>query len=180
MKIIIILAICVIALADKRLDDAFKAYKASRVGKQVGGVYKNCTAEAKGKAQFIKNQQRLAEWRASRPNRTYEKELWARYADTDPVEALKGLCGTIPPPMPRALPQVDPAATTYPAGPASVDWSPYLTPIKDQKQCGSCWSFASITSVEAKGRIKTNKTYCSILAPQHLVDCSRWGNNGCG
>jgi C1A family cysteine protease len=179
MKIIIILAFCAIVLADKRLDDAFKAYKASRVGKLIGGVYKDRAAEEKGKAQFIANQQRLAEWRATRLNRTYAREIWARYADAVPEEALKVLCGTTPPPVPRALPQAILPAANYAAGPASIDWAPYLTPVKDQAACGSCWSFATTSVVEAKARIKSSKTCTQILAPQHLVDCSRWGNNGC-
>ena len=53
-----------------------------------------------------------------------------------------------------------------------------VTQVKDQGQCGSCWAFSTIGSLESAYAIFKNQ---SILASeQELVDCS-WdqGNNGC-
>ena len=62
--------------------------------------------------------------------------------------------------------------------PSSVDWvtAGAVTPVKDQGQCGSCWSFSTTGALEgayflANGKLKS-------FSEQQLVDCDTLGNGG--
>jgi C1A family cysteine protease len=69
-----------------------------------------------------------------------------------------------------------------------VDWTTVgaVTPVKDQGQCGSCWSFSAVGAMEgayyvSRGTLPgatSAKTGFHGLSEQHFVDCDNRKNGG--
>ncbi|CDW52255.1 CathepsinC exc and Peptidase C1 domain containing protein [Trichuris trichiura] len=67
--------------------------------------------------------------------------------------------------------------------PENFDWRNvsginYVSPVRSQGQCGSCYAFASAAMLESRYRILTENTYQPVFSPQDIVDCSPY-SQGC-
>jgi len=79
-----------------------------------------------------------------------------------------------------------PAGVAVPYG--TYDWrnkdgKNWMTPVKNQGSCGSCWAFGAVGAVEAKINIDANNPSMDVdLSEQHLVAscCSNCGDCGGG
>jgi C1A family cysteine protease len=62
--------------------------------------------------------------------------------------------------------------------PDSIDWANAgaVTPVKDQGQCGSCWSFSTTGALETAYFLKYNTLF--NFSEQQLVDCDNIRNGG--
>jgi cathepsin L len=64
--------------------------------------------------------------------------------------------------------------------PQAIDWraSGWVTDIKDQGQCGSCWAFSAVGAIEGQHANATGQL--TSFSEQNLVDCAYdYGCEGC-
>jgi len=98
-----------------------------------------------------------------------------RFADMT-KEEFKAFLGVTPGNAP-ALPVLE-AAINVSAVSGSFNWgdSGVLTPVKDQMQCGSCWAFSAVETIESAWIRAGNKM--TEFSPQQVVSCDST-DNGC-
>lgn len=65
--------------------------------------------------------------------------------------------------------------------PLKFDWrnndGNWITPVKNQGQCGSCWDFSAVAQVEAWWKISNNSDDMPDLSEQFILSCG--DNGGC-
>jgi len=67
--------------------------------------------------------------------------------------------------------------------PIQWDWTNvsgvnFVSPVRDQGDCGSCYAFGTTAALEARIRIMTRSQQQTILSPQNIVSCSQY-SQGC-
>lgn len=67
--------------------------------------------------------------------------------------------------------------------PDEFDWRDvngvnYVSPVRNQQSCGSCYAFGSMAMLEARTRILTNNSRQPVFSTQDVVSCSEYAQ-GC-
>jgi len=62
--------------------------------------------------------------------------------------------------------------------PKQFSWIKYDTPVRNQEECGACYSLAAMTVFETRLRIKSKMKHTAIMSGQDVLSCSRT-NQGC-
>jgi C1A family cysteine protease len=102
-----------------------------------------------------------------------------------PAAARKRLLGARSQDLDTGAPMMDPYAA-LPSIPASYDWrnvggKNFVTPVRNQNPCGSCWAFGPVAALEAKSLITFNWPGRDLnLAEQIVLSCSGGGDCGGG
>jgi len=79
--------------------------------------------------------------------------------------------------VPRAAPYTAAELKRYEAG--AFDWRSKgaVTGVKDQGQCGSCWTFSAVAAMEGAWKIAGHPL--TSLSEEELVQCATTAGNGC-
>lgn len=102
-----------------------------------------------------------------------------RFSDLTDAEFIRLYTGAVPPEhnMLEEIPTIT-YDTSFNA--SEIDWTTRgaVTPVKNQGQCGSCWSFSATGTLEGAYYLK--KGSLKSFSEQQLVDCTKkLGNQGC-
>uniref|UniRef100_A0A8D0HGB7 Dipeptidyl peptidase 1 n=1 Tax=Sphenodon punctatus TaxID=8508 RepID=A0A8D0HGB7_SPHPU len=86
-------------------------------------------------------------------------------------------------PRPKPAPLTPEIASKASGFPNSWDWRNvsgvnYVSPVRNQASCGSCYAFASMGMLEARIRIQTSNSQTPVFSPQQVVSCSKY-SQGC-
>ena len=60
----------------------------------------------------------------------------------------------------------------------NVDGKNYVSPVRNQGNCGSCYAFGTLAMFEARVRILSNNTKTPVFSTQDIVSCSEYAQ-GC-
>lgn len=152
-------------------DQAWEAFK-----NQFGRTYNSGIEEIQRKAIFEANLALIEEFNGQ----GFKFSVGVnQFADLTTEEWNSMYKGAIPPPAKDGLPYLGRVQETESLA-DSMDWTTLgaVTPVKDQGQCGSCWSFSATGAME--GSYQVASSHLVSLAEQQLVDCdTATGNEGC-
>lgn len=66
---------------------------------------------------------------------------------------------------------------TMDTAPNSTDFRYLMQPVQNQRGCGACWAFATLSQLEGILKIR-DPSFNLVLSQQYLVDCDN-SNNAC-
>uniref|UniRef100_UPI00398E39E4 dipeptidyl peptidase 1 n=1 Tax=Pristiophorus japonicus TaxID=55135 RepID=UPI00398E39E4 len=109
-------------------------------------------------------------------------EEYEKFTIQDLINRAGGHKSRIPR-RPRPMPVSEEMQKLASSLPESWDWRNvagvnYVSPVRNQGNCGSCYSFSSMGMLGARIRILTNNTQAPILSTQQIISCSQY-SQGC-
>jgi len=181
MKAFILVA-CLLSLAAATLpalkDDEYD-FLFTKWASQHGKTYATTQERAQRLAVFTSNLNYIRAHQAKSP-RSYDLKM-NEFGDLTNEEFVSQYTGYTP--MDRSYLRSQNEEELSPVDvPTDWDWRAQnkVTPIKDQGQCGSCWAFSAVGSIESGYAIDNNVAATVTVSEQQLVDCSgAEGNEGC-
>jgi len=141
-----------------------------------GKTYGTSTEHNYRKANFAHNYKVITEHNAN-PLKSFTMAL-NQFSDLSVEEFKRQYLMKVERPLDGVAPAVAKANYSYVS---SIDWrqSGKVSRVKNQGQCGSCWAFSTVGSVEAWNAIENNTTPVEF-SEQQLVDCAgSYGPQGC-
>jgi len=163
---------CVAALSEKELENLFVSWTHKHGKTYTVDEFQYRWQIWKSNALFIENFNKQG-------NQTFTVSM-NKFGDLSGKEFSKLYKGLKQVPHP-AVSKMHNEVVIHSTIPASVDWRTKgaVTGIKNQGQCGSCWSFSTTGSTEGAHFLQAKKALVG-LSEQNLVDCSQAeGNEGC-
>nr|CAB3483993.1 unnamed protein product [Digitaria exilis] len=173
-----VLACATAALAARDLGDQAMAARHEQWMAKYGRVYSDAAEKARRFEVFKANVAFIESVNAGNHKFWLEAN---QFADLTDVEFRATRTGYRPPSKPRT--KTTPfryANVSIDDLPDSIDWRTKgaVTPIKDQGECGCCWAFSTVASMEGIVKLSTGKLIS--LSEQELVDCDVNGmDQGC-
>ncbi|KAJ1523290.1 hypothetical protein ONE63_001169 [Megalurothrips usitatus] len=172
MKVLLVVAslaavACAVRIPDAEVKSQFESFKLKH-----GKSYASPHVELHRSKIFKENLLRIAQhnerYHRGEESFTLAVNQFADLLTHELVEAMNGFRAN----SSRPSRKVHFAPANHKAA-ESVDWrkSGYVTPVKDQGSCGSCWTFSATGALEGQLAKKTGKLVS--LSEQNLVDCTR-------
>eukprot|EP00823_Brevimastigomonas_motovehiculus_P005018 TRINITY_DN346_c0_g1_i1.p1 TRINITY_DN346_c0_g1~~TRINITY_DN346_c0_g1_i1.p1 ORF type:complete len:534 (+),score=105.32 TRINITY_DN346_c0_g1_i1:37-1638(+) len=89
-----------------------------------------------------------------------------------------------PPTLPSAAPLTEQQKQMIASLPTEFDWRNvdgvnYVSPVRDQEFCGSCFSFSACGTMESRIRVASKNKFQPILSPEDIVSCDTNYAQGC-
>eukprot|EP01022_Parablepharisma_sp_SALTPOND_P028565 TRINITY_DN71159_c0_g1_i1.p2 TRINITY_DN71159_c0_g1~~TRINITY_DN71159_c0_g1_i1.p2 ORF type:complete len:423 (+),score=34.69 TRINITY_DN71159_c0_g1_i1:4925-6193(+) len=156
---------------------------------EYGKTYASADETEKRKAIFASNYKRINEFNRKNSQVTLGVNQFADLTD----EEFEQLYLQHPPTneqctVAHELIKKNPPKQKAKSDPIDINWvrEGKVLPVKDQGNCGSCWTFAATSVIESIYAIRENPQNLVRFAEQQLVDCCRSGlaeecseSNGC-
>jgi len=168
MKSLFVLALALVACQALDLETEWEAFKVKH-----GKTYLSVTHHDERKSVFADNLARIESHNAE--HAAGKKSFWLgvnQFADLTNKEFVEQYTGYM------HLEGMDVADLSEVKPAATIDWRDQnaVTPVKDQGQCGSCWSFSATGTIEGAHAIATGNLVS--VSEQQLMDCDT-NNNAC-